>query len=164
MNFLKQGYGYATIPFLFHISEVYDWYSLQELSQITAVASITPGPVGINAATYAGLKTAGILGAFVATTAEVLPSFISVILLSKVLTRYRNNFYIKALVDSLKPIGCALLVSVAVGLLKPQTGDIKGMVLLLILILLSAKSKRGTLFYILSSAFVGIVLTVFSII
>ncbi|MBR6126701.1 chromate transporter, partial [bacterium] len=76
------GGGYATIPFLFHISEVYNWYSLQELSQITAVASVTPGPVGINAATYAGLKTAGLFGAFVATFAEVLPSLILVIFVS----------------------------------------------------------------------------------
>ena len=55
------GGGYATIPFLYHISQVYNWYSLDELTQMVAVASITPGPVGINVATYAGLKSAGIL-------------------------------------------------------------------------------------------------------
>ena len=158
------GGGYATIPFLFHISEVYNWYSLQELSQITAVASVTPGPVGINAATYAGLKTAGLFGAFVATFAEVLPSLILVIFVSKMLQKFRDNFFVNAIADSLKPIGCALLLSVGVGLLKPQISDIKGMILLMLLLVLSIKAKRSTLFYILTSAFIGVVLTVFSII
>ena len=51
------GGGYATIPFLYHISTEYAWYSANELTRMIAVASITPGPVGINVATYAGLKT-----------------------------------------------------------------------------------------------------------
>ena len=68
------GGGYATIPFLYHISQVYNWYSLDELTQMVAVASITPGPVGINVATYAGLKSAGLLGSALATGAEMLPA------------------------------------------------------------------------------------------
>ena len=158
------GGGYATIPFLFHISEVYNWYSIQELSQITAVASITPGPVGINAATYAGLKTAGIFGALAATVAEVIPSLILVILISKVLKKFSDNIYVKALIETLKPIGCALLVSVAAGLLKPQLGDIKSLILFAVLLLLSYKTKKDPLFYILLSAITGVVLTLFGVI
>ena len=157
------GGGYATIPFLFHISEVYHWFSVRELSHITAVASITPGPVGINAATYAGLKTAGITGALLATTAEVLPSLILVILISKILKKFSNNFYVKALIETLKPIGCALLAAVAAGLLKPHIGDIKGLILLAMLLLLSFKTKKDPLFYILISAVVGVVLTLFKV-
>ena len=74
------GGGYATIPFLYHISEQYNWYSLEELKQMVAVASITPGPVGINVATYAGLKTAGVFGALSATIFEMLPSLILVLI------------------------------------------------------------------------------------
>ena len=158
------GGGYATIPFLLHLSEVYHWFSVQELSRIIAVASITPGPVGINAATYAGLKTAGIFGAFAATTAEVLPSLIFVILISKILKKFSGNFYVKALIETLKPIGCALLAAVAVGLLKPKIGDIKSLTLLVMLILMSLKSKKEPLFYILISAVVGIGLTLLKII
>ena len=158
------GGGYATIPFLFHISEVYNWYSIQELSQITAVASITPGPVGINAATYAGLKTAGILGALAATVAEIIPSLILVILIYKVLKKFSDNIYVKALIETLKPIGCALLVSVAAGLLKPQLGDIKSLILFAVLLLLSYKTKKDPLFYILLSAITGVVLTLFVVI
>lgn len=152
------GGGYATIPFLFHISESYGWYSLGELTQMVAVASITPGPVGINVATYAGLKSAGIFGSLLATTAEMLPSFFLVIIVSKLLKKFSDNFYVKATIETLKPISCALLTSVALGLLKPEIGDIKAMVLLAVLLLLSWKSKKDPLYYILFSAVVGLVL------
>ena len=56
------GGGYATLPFLYHMSEQYHWFSPVELTQMLAISSITPGPVGLNVATYAGFKTAGIIG------------------------------------------------------------------------------------------------------
>lgn len=152
------GGGYATIPFLYHISEVYHWYTLDELTQMVAVASITPGPVGINVATYAGLKSAGILGSLLATTAEMLPSLFLVIIVSKLLKKFSDNFYVKSIIETLKPISCALLTAVAIGLLKPSLGDIKAMILLAFLLVLSWKSKKDPLFYILLSAVLGILI------
>lgn len=157
------GGGYATIPFLYHISNVHSWYSLDELTQMVAVASITPGPVGINVATYAGLKSAGIIGSLLATTSEMLPSLFLVIIVSKLLRKFSDNFYVKSIIETLKPISCALLTSVAIGLLKPAISDLKGMILLAILLLMSWKSKKDPLFYIFISAIVGIVLTYFSV-
>ncbi len=151
------GGGYATIPFLYHIAIHHGWYTVRELTNMTAVASITPGPVGINVATYAGIKTAGIVGALVATMFEILPSFILVIIVSKLLRKYSDNFYVKALLETLKPIGCALMTSVAVGLIKPELGDLKGLVLLFAFLLLSVKSKKGPLFYMLIGGLVGVV-------
>ncbi len=150
------GGGYATIPFLYHISQTYNWYSLAELSQMVAVASITPGPVGINVATYAGLKIAGVLGSLCATFSEMLPSLILVLIIAKLLKKFSENFYLKSLIETLKPISCALLASVAVGLIKPEVNDIKAMVLLAVLLILSWKSKKDPLFYILISAVVGV--------
>lgn len=149
------GGGYATIPFLYHIATTYGWYTPTELAQMTAVASITPGPVGINVATYAGLKTAGILGSFMATVSEMLPSLILVMFVAKLLKKYKDNFYVKTIIETLKPISCALLVSVAIGLFKPVMHDVKAMVLLAVLLLLSWKSKKDPLFYILIAGVVG---------
>ena len=146
------GGGYATIPFLYHISQEFHWYTLEELSQMTAVASITPGPVGINVATYAGLKTTGILGALIATITEILPSLVLVLIVSKLLKKFSDNFYIKSIIETLKPISCALLTSVAIGLLKPEIKDLKAMILLSILLILSWKTKKEPLFYILNSS------------
>ena len=156
------GGGYATIPFLYHISLEYGWYSIKELTQMVAVASVTPGPVGINVATYAGLKTAGILGSIIATTSEMIPSLVLVIIVSKLLKRFSENFYVKSVLDSLKPISCALLTSVAIGLLTPSIKDIKAMFLLLVLLLLSWNSKKDPIFYILISGAVGVTLCFFA--
>ncbi len=151
------GGGYATIPFLYHIAETYKWYSVNELTQMVAVASITPGPVGINVATYAGLQSAGVFGAFLATTAEMFPSLILVIIVSKLLKKFSDNFYVKTIIVTLKPISCAALTSVAIGLLKPTITNIKAMILLAFLLILSWKSKKDPLFYILISAIIGII-------
>lgn len=157
------GGGYATIPFLYHISQIHNWYSPEELAQMVAVASITPGPVGINAATYAGLKSAGVLGSLLATGAEMLPSLFLVIIVSKLLKKFSDNFYVKSIIETMKPISCALLVSVTIGLLKPEIRDIKAMILLAVLLLISWKSKKDPIFYILISAVVGILFKIFSV-
>lgn len=156
------GGGYATIPFLYHISQIYGWYSLEELTHMIAVASITPGPVGINVATYAGLKSAGILGSVIATTSEMLPSFFLVIIVSKLLKKFSDNFYVKSLIMTLKPISCALLTAVAIGLLRPEIHDIKAMILLATLLLISWKSKKDPLFYILIASLAGVIVRLFS--
>lgn len=152
------GGGYATIPFLYHISQTYNWYSLSELTQMIAVASITPGPVGINVATYAGLKTSGILGSLIATFSEMIPSLILVLIVAKLLKKFSDNFYVKSIIESLKPISCALLTSVAIGLIKPEINNYKAMLLLCFLLVLSWKKKRDPLFYITISAIIGILL------
>lgn len=150
------GGGYATLPFLYHISQTYNWYSLEELTQMIAVASITPGPVGINVATYAGIKTAGVVGAIIATLSEMLPSLILVLIVAKLLKKYSENFYVKSIIETLKPISCALLVSVAIGLIQSSINDIKSIGLLIFLLILSWRSKKDPLFYIIISGIIGI--------
>ena len=89
----------------------------------------------------------------------MLPSLILVLIVAKLLKKYSDNFYVKATISTLKPISCALLASVAVGLIKPEINDIKSIILLAILLILSWKSKKDPLFYILISALVGVVTT-----
>ena len=151
------GGGYATIPFLLHISQAYGWYTLDELTQMIAVAAITPGAVGINVATYAGLKCGSILGAIISTISEILPAFFIVIAVSKILNKFQDNFYVKCLLETLKPISCALLAVVAIKLLIPQLQNIYGLILLGVLLLISWKSKKTPLFYILVSAIAGVI-------
>lgn len=152
------GGGFATIPFLYDISIKYGWYTIKELTNMIAVASITPGPVGINVATYAGVKTAGILGALIATMSEILPSLILVIIVSKLLKKFSDNFYVKSMIETLKPIGCALLLSVAIGMIKPAITDIKSIILLAVLLLLSWKNKKAPLFYMLIGGITGLII------
>ena len=110
------GGGYATLPFLFHIAETKDWYTTKQLTDMIAVSSITPGPVGVNVATFAGYTTSGILGSIIATTSVVLPSIIIVIIISKLLEQFKHNEYVKSIIYTLKPAGCGLLAAVGVNM------------------------------------------------
>lgn len=150
------GGGYATIPFLYRISQSYGWFSADELSKITAVASVTPGPVGINAATYAGIKTAGILGALCATIAEVLPSLLIILLISNILEKFRENKLVKNIISTLKPLSCGLLVAVIYELIKNSVQDLRGILILGILTFISFRIKKSVAFYICFSAILGI--------
>ena len=85
------GGGMVTIPFLFDLTKKYDWFSAAELTDMIAVSQSTPGPVGVNMATYAGFQTAGISGGIIATFGLVLPSVVIVIWLSKLLSHYAEN-------------------------------------------------------------------------
>ena len=99
------GGGYATLPFLYHIAENQGWYTTKQLTDMIAVSSITPGPVGVNVATFAGYTTSGILGALVATTSVILPSLIIVVIISKLLEQFKHNKYVKSVIYSIKPAG-----------------------------------------------------------
>lgn len=69
------GGGYATLPFLYDIAEKFHWYGISQLTDMLAVSSLTPGPVGVNMATYAGFTTSGVIGALTATFAVMYAVF-----------------------------------------------------------------------------------------
>jgi chromate transporter len=150
------GGGYATLPFLYHIADVQKWYTVKQLSDMIAISSITPGPVGVNVATFAGYTTSGILGAFVATASVILPSLIIVIIISKLLEQFKHNKYVQSVIYTLKPAGCGLLAGVGVDMFVNNI-NLLGMVLLAGLFVASLTEKRDPLFYLAVSAVVGLV-------
>ena len=113
IGFFSLGGGYATLPFLYHMSEVYNWFSPQELSQMLAISSITPGPVGLNVATFAGFKTAGILGSIIATMSIMLPSLFMILIISKVLKKVKDSPVLNSIMYALRPATAAMLACVA---------------------------------------------------
>ncbi len=150
------GGGYATMPFLYHIIGEYGWYTSNQLSNMIAVSIITPGPVGVNMATFAGFQTAGITGAITATLSLIFPSYIFVIGVSKLLKTFRENFIFKAVLYSLKPVGCGLLLAVGIDFFKDHVTNLSGMLLFLFLFLLSFKFKKNPLYYFLIASLIGI--------
>lgn len=149
------GGGYATLPFLYHIAETQKWYTVQQLTDMIALASVTPGPVGVNVATFAGFITAGILGAFIATTAVVLPSYIIVVSVAKFLEKYRSNKKVQAAIYALKPAGCGLLSAVAIDMFMNNL-NIVGMLFLGVLFYISLRLKKDPIFYLGASAVFGL--------
>ena len=77
----------ATLPFLYDIGKRTGWYTAGDVSNMIAISQSTPGPMGINMATYVGFSVSGLIGALLAPTAIVLPSVIIIIAISKALTK-----------------------------------------------------------------------------
>lgn len=152
------GGGYATLPFLYDIADKFHWYSAKQLTDMLAISSITPGPVGVNVATFAGFTTAGILGSLVATTAIILPSYIIVTIVFKVIDKFRTNRNIKGAIRGLKPAGCALLSAVGIKLLFTSNLHLLGTLILLGFLILSTKKKQDPLFYLGISAILGLII------
>ena len=156
------GGGYATLPFLYDIAEKYYWYSAKQLTDMLAISSITPGPIGVNVATFAGFATSGILGSLIATTAIILPSYIIVTIVYKVLDKFRTNRNVKGAIRGLKPAGCALLSAVGIKLLFTSNLHLLGTLILVAFVVASLKQKHDPLFYLGISAVLGLVIGYFN--
>lgn len=109
------GGGMATLPFLYAMSDSTGWFSHAQLADMMAVSESTPGPIGVNMATYVGFSTAGIAGALVATIGMVTPSVIVILLIAKALQSFRSNKYVDAAFYGLRP--CSIGLIAAAGLL-----------------------------------------------
>ena len=108
------GGGLATIPFMKEISLKTGWFTLSQLTDMIAVTESTPGPMGVNCATYVGYETAGILGGIIATLGLIAPSIIIIIIISKILEKFRNNKYVDAAFFGLRAASVALIADAGV--------------------------------------------------
>ena len=156
IELFSYGGGYATLPFLYHIAENKGWYSVDQLTNMIAVSSVTPGPVGVNVATFAGFMTSGLLGSLIATTAVILPSFFLILIIYKLLDKFRTNRYVRAIIYMLKPTSCGLLAAVGIEMFIQDINMI-GMLLLVGLFIAGMSEKRSPMFYLGVSALAGIV-------
>lgn len=118
IGLFAMGGGPATLPFLMELADKYDWYALEDLADMVAVSESTPGPLGVNMATYAGYRAAGILGGLIATLALVLPSVIIIILIAKFLTDFSQRPVVKAVFSAVRPAVTALIAAAIWGLFQ----------------------------------------------
>ena len=124
------GGGYAMLSLIQNnVVTVHGWITDGTFTDIVAISQMTPGPIGINSATYIGyevLSNAGasefmcILGSFTATFAVVLPSFLIVLMLCKVYEKWKNNYLFKGVMAGLKPATLGLIGTAALGLATPE--------------------------------------------
>jgi len=106
------GGGYAAMPVIQHqIVDLHGWLSLPEFADVITISQMTPGPIAINAATFVGLRVAGLPGAVVATLGCVLPSFLVVLALAVLYYRYRSLKLMKGILAGMRPAVVALIAS-----------------------------------------------------
>lgn len=152
------GGGAATIPFLFDLSKKYNWFSFEELTNMIAVAESTPGPIGVNMATFAGFQTAGILGGIIATIGLVTPSVIIIVLIAKLLKNYAQNQNFRLVLNSIRPAVLALIIFALMSIVKISIVDYLSFGVFFILTIIMLKYKKSPILYILLSAIIGIIL------
>lgn len=111
------GGGMATLPFLTHIGESTGWYTQTQLMNMLAVSESTPGPIGINMATYVGYTIGGVPGAVVATVGEVTPSIIVILLIAMILQQFRHNKYVESAFYGLRPASTGLIGAACVSVI-----------------------------------------------
>ena len=109
------GGGMATLPFLYKMAETKGWFTAEQLADMVAVSESTPGPIGVNMATYVGFLTAGIPGSLIATVGLVTPSVMIILLIARVLEKFRANKTVDAAFYGLRP--CSIGLIAAAGLL-----------------------------------------------
>ena len=170
------GGGMATIPFLYEISDRTGWFTHQDLANMLAVSESTPGPIGVNMATYVGFVTGikeggipnAILGAVTASIGLVLPSLIVILIVAAMLKRFKESPLVQKTFYGLRPASTGLIaaagLSVAVANLVDSSSlgiNWKGCILAVALWLLTNKVKQTKklhpIVFIGFSALVGIV-------
>ena len=105
------GGGMATLPFLHDIGEATGWFTQAQLMNMLAVSESTPGPIGINMATYVGFTVAGVPGAVIATLGEVTPSIIVILIIAALLRNFRENRYVDRAFYGLRPASTGLILA-----------------------------------------------------
>lgn len=165
------GGGPATIPFLMELAKSRPWFDIQELTNMIAISESTPGPVGLNMATYAGFSTIGIFGGLISTLGLVLPSIVIIEIIAKFMEGFSDNRYVKAAFAGIKPVVVALIAVAEMNLFSvslfsiSETGIYTPLVFPIIIAvvifgLLQVKklSKLHPAFWILAGAVSGLVL------
>ena len=169
------GGGMATLPFLYDMAERTGWFTAAQLADMIAVSESTPGPIGVNMATYVGFTTGGPLGAVIATLGLVTPSVIVILLIARALKAFRQNRYVDAAFYGLRPCSVALIAAAGLLVVKialldldafAQSGSVvdlfrfKAVILAAVLLVLTryVKKTKGLhpVLFILFSAAVGV--------
>ena len=163
------GGGLATLPFLRSMSVRYGWFSVQDLSTMIAVSESTPGPIGINMATYVGNQMFGFIGGLAATVSLVTPAIIVILIIARMLEKFKDSKAVKGIFEGLRPAVVGFIITAALSiyisaLFNAEGGsflalfDWKAIILFVILLVFYKwKDKTHPIVIILIAAAAGIV-------
>ena len=153
------GGGMATLPFLKDIGATTGWFSQTDLMNMLAVSESTPGPVGINMATYVGYTVGGVPGAIVATIGEVTPSIIVILIVAAMLAKFRDSRYVANAFYGLRPATVGLIAAAALLLMNSENFiDYKSFLIFGAAFILTWKFKINPILMIILAGIAGMVL------
>ncbi|MDO4306115.1 MAG: chromate transporter [Eubacteriales bacterium] len=116
LSFMKIGFtsfgGMSMIPLILEEMQTHRWMSAEDLTNLVAIAEMTPGPLGINCATFAGMQTAGVPGGIIAVTGVLMPAFTLTLLVAVFFTKFRKSRLMEKIMSYVKPICIAMILAV----------------------------------------------------
>lgn len=112
------GGGLATLPFLYELAEKSHWFDVSDISNMVAISESTPGPLGVNMATFVGFQHSGILGSIVAVLGLVFPSVIVILIVARILDKFSKNQKVKYVFYGLRAASCALITAAGLSIFK----------------------------------------------
>ena len=158
------GGGLATLPFLYELTEKYDWITVSDISNLVAISESTPGPLGINMATYVGFLQSGVAGAVTASMGLVVPSIIIIVVIAKFLSKFRDSKIVKDVFYGLRAASTALIAVAGLGVARLAFFGEKmteffwqGAILAVVLFFATKKLKWHPIVFIAISAIIGVI-------
>ena len=171
------GGGLATVPFLTDMGSRTGWFTAEDLANMLAISESTPGPIGVNMATYVGFHTGGIPGGIVATLGLITPALIVITIIAGFLKKFRESRTVDSVFYGLRPASTALITAALIQVCTialmfhevpvPEYGVIKTQlfywpaialaVVVFVCLQIKPLKKLHPIVYILASAVVGIV-------
>lgn len=115
---LAAGGGLATLPFLYEMAYSTGWFTTTDIANMVAVSESTPGPLGVNMATYIGFQIAGILGGIGATFSLTTPAVIVVTFISNIMHTFKDSIFVQKIFYGLRPASSALILLAGLGVSK----------------------------------------------
>jgi len=167
------GGGLATLPFVFQMAEKYPWFTVSELANMIAVSTSTPGPIGVNITTYAGLMAGGVLGGVLASLALSLPSVVISTFLAKSFEKYKDSKLIRSAFYGIRPAVTALIAYAGIGIMKTALLNLElyqstlniidlfkviPIIIFILLLFFTNRFKKHPIFYIAIAGFLGVIL------
>lgn len=155
------GGGYAMLSLIqYEVVEKHQWITSQEFTDIVAISQMTPGPIGINSATYIGYTaTNSVLGSIVATFAVCFPSFLLVLLISYFFNKFKRNRYVEAAFTGLRPMTVGLIGAASLLLMNEENFiDWKSILIFVGAFILSWKYKTHPILIICLAGVAGILI------
>jgi chromate transporter len=162
------GGGYAMLSLIQHeVVERHGWISTEEFTDIVAISQMTPGPIGINSATYVGYASVlnagyspgmAVIGSAVATISVCLPSLVFVLMICRAFERFRSNKYVEAAFTCLRPASVGLIAAAALMMTGGSTFfDLKSVAIFAVAFLAALKFKVHPILIIVLAAAVGVI-------
>lgn len=152
------GGGYSILKVISHyVVDLNKWLTNDQFNDIVAISQSTPGPIGINAATFVGYKMGGIFGAFIATISVILIPITLSLIVYFFYVKHKENDKIKTIISKLKPVVIAMICSASLNFLKDAFGSFVSILITIIATLLLIYSKIDAVLLLLVSGIVGLI-------